>query len=265
VTRGRAASRILAVLVASVTVTHAAGAQAAAKRARHRFEPTDLRLLEGGAAEIDVQAGVIAGDQVSRAYAPDFEASVGLSRYAELEVDGAFGLDHYTDPQFVDNTLVALRVAVVDVRDSPDSRARWSLGFQAGPRLPSLIGAHGIGLEALAIAGRSGGRVHVFAQAGVLVDPAMSTDGARAVRPFGVEGGLDLDLDLDESETWSLKAELGGVQFVSQDPSQLHATVGPAVAVASWLELSAVGVVGLLPGGDRVGLLLGAASRFVAF
>jgi hypothetical protein len=242
-----------------------ASSAARAQRARHRFEPTDLRLVDQGTSEIDVQAGVVTGDELSRVYAPDFEASLGISSHAEIEVDGAFGLDDYKTPHFADNTLIALRVAVLDLRDAAASSGGWSAGFQGGPRLPSLPGARGLGFEALAIAGRSAGRVHIFAQGGTLIDSAMPDDAGRLVRPVGLEGGLDLDLDLDDVETWSLKAELGGVKFLSPDRSQLHATVGPSLWVTSTLEASAVAVVGILPGGDRLGLLLGAAAHFRAF
>ncbi len=257
--------RAMCVALAWVTVFGATSPAAAGSRARRRFEPTDLRLLEEGSAEIDVQGGIALGDQGTRAYAPDFEASVGISNYAEIEVDGAFGFENLTEPQFVDETLVALRLAVVDWPATSTSPARWSAGIQAGPRLPTLKGARGLGLEALVIAGRSGGRLHIFAQAGALVDSATPNDSGNLVRPVGVECGLDVDIDLDESESWSLKGELGGVKFLSADASQLQMTVGPAVSVASWLELSAVGIVGILPGGDRLGFLLGATSHFGLF
>jgi hypothetical protein len=246
----------------TVAITGPAGAQ----RTRRRFEPTDLRLQPAGVAEVDLQAGVVSGEDGERAFAPDFEASLGLSPHLELEIDGAFGLDQLSHPEFLDNTLVALRIAVVDEPDTPGSKSRWSGGVQAGPRLPTLPSTHGIGFEALAIAGRSAGKVHVFAQAGTLIDPAEQVrDHRRLVRPFGIEGGLDLDLDLDDHDTWSLTGELGGIHYISPHRDQLHVAGGPSVQVSSWLELSLIGLFGILPGGDRVGVLLGANSRFALF
>jgi hypothetical protein len=237
---------------------------AAAQRARRRFEPTDLNLQHAGTVEIDTQVGVIRGEDGTRTYLPDFEASIGISSQLELEVDGAFGLAG-AKPQFLDNTLLAMRLAVLDVRDSPTSTSAWAAGVQAGPRLPTALGTRGLGVEALAIAGRTAGRLHLFVQGGTLLDPFQAAPGARASRPFGVEGGLDLDLDLDDKGAWSLKGELGGVKFFSADRSQLHLTAGPALWVVPWLELSVVGVLGFLPGGDHYGGLLGAATRFSAF
>src|SRR5207253_3187802 len=98
----------------------------------------------------------------------------------------------------------------------------WAAGVQAGPRLPTALGARGLGVETLAIAGRTAGRLHLFVQGGTLLDPFQSAPGVRAARPFGIEAGVDLDLDLDDAGRWSLKAELGGVKFFSPDRSQLH-------------------------------------------
>lgn len=238
---------------------------AAAQRTRRRFEPTDLDLQGPGIVEVDTQLGVISGEDGVRRYVPDFEASVGISTSVELEVDGSFGLDSASKPQFLDNTLLALRLAILDVRDSPESKSAWAAGVQVGPRLPTALGTHGLGVEAIAIAGRTAGKMHLYLQGGTLLDPLQYTPGVRAMRPFGIEGGLDLDLDLDDHDRWSVKGELGGVKFLSQDRSQLHVTAGPAVRVVPWLELSLVGVLGFLPGGDHYGALLGAATRFGVF
>lgn len=256
-----ATAAAIAVVAAAATLTHARDASA---QARHRFEPTDLRIQQPGIAEVDLQGGISSDGDRTRVYAPDFEASVGISSHAEIEIDGALGFERDSSPELVDNTLVALRVAIFEIPDAPHSRSAWSGGVQAGPRLPTLRHARGLGIEALAIIGRSGERLHVFIQAGTLVDPANSSPTTRS-RPTGVEGGIDLDLDLDAREVWSLKSELGGVKFFSAHPDQLHLTGGPAVWALPWLELSLVGIVGLLPGGDRFGMLFGGASRFRAF
>jgi hypothetical protein len=254
----------LAATVAAALAVIACSFEASAQHVRRRFEPTDINLQPAGVAEIDLQGGLVRGDDGTRAFAPDFEATIGISPQAELDIDGAFGFDHGTfEP--LDNTLVALRVGVLDVRDTPTSESAWAAGIQAGPRLPTLPGARGLGMEALAIVGRTDGPMHLFFQVGTLLDPFQPNGSGPPVRPFGIEGGVDLDLDLDAREAWSLKAELGGVKFFSPHDSQLHATAGPAIHATKSLELSLVALVGLLPGGDRYGLLLGATSRFRAF
>jgi hypothetical protein len=254
----------LAATVAAALAVIACSFEASAQHVRRRFEPTDINLQPAGVAEIDLQGGLVRGDDGTRAFAPDFEATIGISPQAELDIDGAFGFDHGTfEP--LDNTLVALRVGVLDARDTPTSESAWAAGVQAGPRLPTLPGARGLGMEALAIVGRTDGPMHLFFQVGTLLDPFQPNGSGPPVRPFGIEGGVDLDLDLDAREAWSLKAELGGVKFFSPHDSQLHATAGPAIHATKSLELSLVALVGLLPGGDRYGLLLGATSRFRAF
>jgi hypothetical protein len=253
-----------ALLIALAFVT--AAQPAAAQRPRRRFEPTDLRLQPAGVAELDFQGGVVTGEDGQRAFLPDFEASLGISSHVELELDGTFGLDQLSKPVFLDNTLVAVRIGMVDEPDAPGSTSSWSGGVQAGPRLPTLPHTHGLGLEALAIVGRTSGGMHLFAQFGSLIDPAESVAGyRRPVHPFGLEGGLDLDLDLDEHDTWSLSAELGGIKYLSPHRDQIHVAGGPALRVSKWLELSLVGLVGLLSGGDRLGLFLGANTRFNVF
>lgn len=261
---GNAAVIVARLLVGTVLLT--AVQPAAAQRPRRRFEPTDLRLQPAGVAEVDWQGGVVTGEDGQRAFLPDFEASLGISSHVELELDGTFGLDQLSKPVFLDNTLLAVRIGVVDEPDAPGSTSSWSAGIQAGPRLPTLPQTHGLGLEALAIVGRTTGGMHLFAQFGSLIDPSESVAGyRRPVHPFGIEGGLDLDLDLDQHDTWSLSAELGGIKYFSPHRDQIHVATGPALRVSKWLELSVVGLVGLLSGGDRLGAFLGANTRFSVF
>ena len=78
---------------------------------------------------------------------------------------------------------------------------------------------------------------------------------------MGVEGGLDLSVDL-RGTNLSLSGELGGVRFFSDDADQLHATAGVTWATTDALDLSLVGLVGFLRGGDRAGVLLGVSPKF---
>ncbi len=242
------------------------GARSAQAQGRRRFEPTDLRLQPAGVAEIDLQGGLVTGEDGKRAFVPDFETSIGIGSHIELELDGTFGLDDYTTPVFLDNTLIAVRVAMFDVPDAPGSTSAWSGGIQAGPRLPTLSGRKQLGFEGLAIVGRSAGRMHVFGQAGTILDPLEPVPGrTRLGRPFGLEVGINFDLDLDPEGIWSVTGELGAIKYLSPQLDQLHVAGGPQLKAASWLDVSLVGLVGILSGGDRLGILLGANTHFKVF
>lgn len=256
--RSPAALAAFALTVGISAAAHAEG--------RRRFEPTDLRLQPAGVAEIDLQGGPVTGEDGARAFVPDFETSIGIGSHVELEIDGTFGLEGYTKPIFLDNTLIAVRVEMFDEPDAPGSKSAWSGGIQAGPRLPTLPGRKLLGFEGLAIVGRSTGRMHVFFQAGSIVDPLEPVPGrARLGRPFGLEGGINFDLDLDEKGVWSITGEVGAIKYLSPQLDQLHLAGGPQLQVTPWLDVSLVGLVGLLQGGDRLGLLLGADTRFKMF
>ena len=256
----------VAAALAALGIVLGSTAAARAAQGRRRFEPTDLRLQPAGVAELDLQAGPVSGEDGQRLFAPDFETSIGIGSHIELEVDGTFGLDDFTTPIFLDNTLVAVRVEVLDEPDGPDSTSAWSAGFQAGPRLPTLPGRSRLGFEELLIVGRTTGRMHVFFQAGTLVDPLEPVPGrARPSRPFGIEGGVEADLDLDEGGVWSLTGELGAIKYLSPQLDQLHVAGGPQLKVTPWLDVSLVGLVGVLSGGDRLGVFLGADTRFKVF
>lgn len=257
---------LAALVVPVVLATLVVSSPAAAQRARRRFEPTDLRLQPAGTAEIELQAGVVTGEDGQRAFVPDFEASLGISSHVELELDGTYGLDSFSKPAFLDNTLLAVRMQVVDEHDAPGSKSAWSGGIQAGPRLPTLPQTHGLGMEALVIVGRTTESVHLFAQAGTLIDPSEPYVGyRRPVHPYGFEGGLDLDLDLDDHDKWSFMGEVGGIKYFSPHADQLHLAAGPSCQVSPGLEVSFVALVGVLRGGDRFGGLFGATSRFKMF
>jgi hypothetical protein len=255
-----------AAALAALGIVLGSSVAARAAQGRRRFEPTDLRLQPAGVAELDLQVGPVSGEDGRRLFAPDFETSIGIGSHIELEVDGTFGLDDYTTPIFLDNTLVAVRVEVLDEPDGPDSNSAWSAGFQAGPRLPTLPDRTRIGFEELLIVGRNTGRMHVFFQAGTIVDPLEPVPGrAQKARPVGIEGGIAADLDLDEKGVWSLTGELGAIKYLSPQLDQCHVAGGPQLQVTPWLDVSIVGRVGVLTGGDRLGLFLGADARFKAF
>lgn len=93
---------------------------------------------------------------------------------------------------------------------------------------------------------------------GGLVDPGSAVASGR---PVGIEGGLDVSVDLRGTRL-SVSGELAGVRFFSADPHELHATAGLTWATTSALDISLVGLLGWLRGGDRAGVLLGVSPKF---
>jgi hypothetical protein len=132
----------------------------------------------------------------------------------------------------------------------------WGLGWglQAGPKLPVAPGTRGMGAELLLLVAKHAGRWHTALNLGAFVDP----DGGDG-RPRGLEGGLDLAVDLG---AFALTAELGGVHFFSPDPYQLIGTAGIVWSQGERLDLSLTAVALGLGGGDRYGVLLGVSPKF---
>jgi hypothetical protein len=250
--------------VTLVVLVFVAGApRGADARRRPLFEPTDLEMERPGMVEIDLQVGAVRGEAPWRLLVPDVEVDVGLSRNFELDVDGAYAIEGPDDGEFSfdhpapDNLWVAAKLGLYDWREegAPDA---WAIGLQLGPKVPVANDARGIGYEALLIGGRTWSESHLVFNLGGLIDPggAISTQ-----RPAGVEGGVDVNLHLGTS-SFSLTAELGGVHFFSPDADQLHTTAGVTWGLSEQLDVSIVGLLGLLPGGDRGGVLLGMSPKF---
>jgi hypothetical protein len=248
--------RIATIAVALVSTTARAGVHP-------RFEPTDLELEDSGTTEIDLQMGVVKGPDASRIVVPDFEIDLGILPNLELDLDGAYGVEGapprvtFLDHQAPENLWLSAKLGLWDHRD-PVTKNSWAIGVQAGPKFPVAPDTHGLGGEALLLVGRMQGPVHLVAQVGGLVDPHLS----GAARPWGIEGGLDLDLDLDHHDTWSLLGELGGLWYGSDDDPQLAATAGIQYSPNQKLDLSVVVLVGFLAGSDPYGLLFGVSPKF---
>jgi len=237
-------------------------APAAARSRRRLFEPTDLELEAPGVLEVDAQVGLIRGNDAYRLVLPDLEIDLGLPAGFELDLDSSFALEGPDDGSFTydhvlrDNVWLAAKTGFAAWND-PVEDVAWAIGMQLGPKLPLARGAHGLGVEALALAGVHRRSVQLMLNLGSLIDPAAS-DGAP--RPAGLEGGLDLSVDL-VPDVWALTAELGGIVFYSPDPHQLNATLGLEWAPSQRWTLSLVALAGLLSGSDRYGLLLGVSPK----
>ena len=230
---------------------------------RHpQFEPTDLELEDSGVMELDLQVGVVKGTDAHRIVLPDFELDLGLLDNVELGLDGTYSIAGQPDgtPRFLDhaapdNLWASLKVGLYDGREDPDHA--WALGVQAGPKLPVGTDQHGVGVEGLALIGRVQGPAHLVLGLGGLVDPHATA----APRPWGLEAGLDLELDLDDVNHWALLGEVAASWFGSPDPTQCNATLGLQYSATPKLDLSVVGAIGFVPGSDPYGLFFGVSPK----
>ncbi len=239
---------------------------AQARSTRRLFEPTDLELEVSGGIELDVQIGTLRSQGPYRLSIPDFELDIGVSRYVEIDIDGALALAGAEEGGFTfgqgrldpDNVWLAAKIGLLDERDA-DTGNSWALGVQLGPKLPFARGARGLGLEGLFLGAFHGGGTFITLSAGGLVDPGTDDDGGR---PHGFEGGIDIARALDATGRWSVHGQIGGVYFRSDDPQQLAASLGIACAPTEAVEFSVTALGGLLSGSDRYGVLLGIAPKW---
>jgi hypothetical protein len=237
----------------------AVAAVAGAAPVRRVFEPTDMELAEPGTLELDMQFGVVRGEDAYRVSTPDFEVDLGLTGALEIDLDGelavagpdsgAFAIERWAP----DNLWASLKAGLLDVADT-DADTAWTIGAQLGPKLPLARGNRGVGVEGLLLVGRRNRRTEVVLNLGGLVDPAAD---ARSPRPMAVEGGVDLDHPLDAAGRWSLTAELGGARYVSPDDDQLSTSLGITWSPSDTLDVSLLAFRGWLSGGDRWGVLVG--------
>jgi len=230
---------------------------------RPLFEPTDLQLEQPGLVDFDFQMGLIRGQDPWRVVVPDFELNFGFLRNVELDLDGTYAIEGtnsspFTQPHAVPDALwPSIKVGLQDWFDDETARA-WAIGFQVGPKFPVARGSHGIGVEGLALIGLLFRRTHFVFNAGVVADPHSSPVDSR---PFGIEGGLDIHSSLDKDDTYAFLGEIAAVHFFSSDPHQLLTTAGLNYSPFSYLDLSAVALLGWLNGSDRYGLLLGVTPK----
>jgi hypothetical protein len=230
------------------------------------FEPTDLEWETPGQAEFDLQVGAIRGPDAFRLSVPDFEFDLGLTKQLEIDVDGAFALEGPSDGALryahfvVDNLWLALKAGLLTFTDRTRSRT-FSTGLQLGPKLPTARQAHGLGVESLVLLGLTLEHTYFASNLGALLDPAIGA----SRRPAGVEGGLAFREDLNATGNVAFVAEFGAVLFKSSDPNQAHVTAGVSWDMTPDWSVSAITLVGLLPGNDRYGVLLGASPKIRFF
>lgn len=234
-------------------------AAASARTHRPHFEPTDLELEDTGTAELDLQFGPGFGSPSgTRFLVPDFEFDLGILPNVEVDLDGSFAISGVdgAHPNLDGEALwAAAKLGLFDGGD--DSGHRFAAGLQLGPRLPT-VGTRGIGYAGLALLGFAFRRLHLVGNFGSIIDPGPQITTGQAI---SLVAGLDLDLDLDGKDKWSLLGELATSYYLSPDPNELTVTCGAAYNVTPFLELSAIAFAGLLPGADRAGILFGVSPK----
>jgi len=242
-----------------------AASAARARPTRPRFEPTDLELEDPGVAEFDLQFGVTHGDGDggNRLILPDFELDLGLTPNIEFDLDGAFSIDRFDQPtrHLAGEALwPAAKLGLFDSRAASGNDS-FALGVQLGPRIPTF-GTRGVGYAALGLVGLNQGHFHGVLNAGGIVDP-----GQRITRgqSESVVAGLDVDLDLDDQNTWSFISEFAVAHYVSTDPDEVSLSAGAAYDPTDRFELSLIVLGGFLPGADRISVLLGVSPKASLF
>lgn len=246
-----------ATLLAALVCARDAGA----RRVRPHFEPTDLELEDTGVTELDLQFGATTGDGDSgnRLILPDFELDLGLLPNVEFDLDGAFSLTHFdrADRSLAGDPLwTAVKLGLYDSREGPEPDA-VAVGLQLGPRIPT-VGAKGVGYAALGLVGFTNHGRQFVLNLGGIVDPGEQITRGQSK---SIVGGLDVSVDLDSRSTWSFLGEVSGAHYVSSDPDEIITTAGLGFSATPTLDLSLVVLADLLPGGDRLGILLGASPK----
>jgi hypothetical protein len=254
---------IVAIALMAATVAVPAGVSA---RPRHRFEPTDLEWEATGVFELDIELGAVRSPNAGRLLVPDFELDIGILDNVEFDIDGSYALESSSGAFTFDHAVVgslwpSLKIGVWDDHDYETQRAQ-AFGIQFGPRIPLASGAHGLGGEALVVWGGSRRGLTVALNFGGFVEPPPD---AVSQYFLGLEGGVDLELALDQHDRLQLLGELAGAYFFTSDPSQLHTTAGLNWTVNANLNLSVVGLFGFLPGDDRYGILFGFEPKLRLF
>ena len=228
------------------------------------FEPTDMELEDPGVMELDMQYGVVRGENAYRLSAPDFEFDLGLTSNLEFDVDGEFAIGGPNSGTFSfdrpapDNLWTSLKLGLLDFAD-PQMDIAWTLGMQLGPKFPVAQEAQGIGFEGLALLGCRLHHTYVVLNLGGRVDPA---GGGDSPRPTGIELGIYFEQPVDKDDVWALISNIGGIRYFSPDPHQLTTSAGIQWSPTDALQLSVVGVYGWLSGGDQYGVLFGISPKF---
>jgi hypothetical protein len=256
-----------ALLVAVVALELGLPLRAQDRRVRRLFEPTDLELEEVGMLEVDLQFGAIRGHGAARVVVPDFEFDLGVLPNLEVDLDGAYAIEGPETGSFAfdhaapDSLWTAAKLGLYDANDT-DAHTAFALGVQCGPKWPVAPHSHGVGFESVLLVGTALARTHLVWNAGAFVD---SDPDPTPGRPIGLEIGVDMEVDLGHTDTFALQGGLSEVHFLSHDSDQLLVTAGIAWSPIAALDLSLLGLVGVLANSDRYGVLIGVAPKLQLF
>jgi hypothetical protein len=224
-----------------------------------------VSLEDVGVLEIDTQLALQrTSSSTWKSVVPDVELDLGLLPGVELDLDFTYAVEGPSSGRLgfssaaPDNVWSAGKFGLFNVHDDVTKRA-WSVVAQAGPRIPTAPGTRGLGAEALLLLGRTWPGQHAVLNLGAAVDPRAPSD---ARKPYGFEGGLDVDVDLDAAHRFSFLCEIGAWYALTDHAHQLHATAGIGWSPSASLTLSAVALVGFLRDGDRYGILFGVSPKW---
>lgn len=235
---------------------------------RPRFEPTDLEMEKPGVVEVDMQFGPAFGhsDAGRRFLAPDFELDVGLLPSLELDIDGAFSVDHPTDSTHSalggDALWTSFKIGVYDAGSERDG---YAVGLQLGPRLPVIPGMHGLGYEALLLAGLRFGRYQFALNGGAFMDPGDADLPLSVSRPFALVVGAGISMNLDEKGDVSVQAQAGTTLYVSRGHHELNVGLGMTWSASEHVDLSLMAVGNAFEQTDRLTVLVGVSPKFTLF
>jgi hypothetical protein len=252
-------SPLLGVLCVVSTVLAAGTARAVP--VRRFFQPTDMEFEAPGTAELDMQFGLVRGEDAYRVSSPDFEFDLGLLSNLELDIDGEFAVagpdtgEFTFDRESPDNLWTSLKLGLLDYGDEAGA---WTAGIQLGPKLPLALGNTGVGVEGLVLVGWRIRQTQLVLNLGGLLDPIPDPN---TPRPAAFEGGIDIARPLDADQRWTLSGGISGVRYVSPDNDQLNLTIGVTWSPTDTLDVSVLALGGVLSGGDRWGLLIGVSPK----
>jgi len=187
---------------------------------------------------------------------PDVELDLGLTRWLEVDLDAALSvteLEKRDKPLAGDPIFLSARFDAYSWK-SPRSSATFGVGFQLGPRFPSVNTPRGVGFGGLVLFGGGSSDFHLVGNAGSVFDRGQS----RAIAY-----GLDWDAALGHA--LSLIGDVSVVQYFGSDPAQLLVDVGASYKPSPALELFALAIAGPALRGDRAGGLVGVAYTYRVF
>lgn len=225
---------------------------------RARFRPTDLQLVDPGTLEVEADLGLIYGDGQSgtRAPAPDFSIGVGVFDWLELNLDSSYSqtLIGTSQAQYTGEPLwLSGCFDLYSVKDQKTG-STFGIGAQAGPRLPNLHNAQGVGFAGVALIGGGTDNFNVVASIGTALDAGQDP---------ALVYGIDVEYDFGKDQMWSLQGEIaGGVYFGDSSPDQLLLNVGMGAQVTQRLQFLLMLITGPVYQGDRFGFQAGATYDY---